>query len=94
MMPLENMEVTKGTNPRLRAKAKVMDMAMGVVAHKVEVVEIVNFAETKTHQESVLHAYRHVLNVVEKHFAKVCRSRRKSQSQDCTKGQRQSRSKS
>ena len=82
------MEVTKGTSPRVNAKTKVKDVAMGGVTHKVEVVKIVNFAESNTHQESVLHMDRHVLNAMEKHFEKVCKSRGKSQSQDCSKGQR------
>ena len=73
------MEVTKGINPRVKAKTEVEVMAMGLVTHKAEVVEIVSFAETNTHQESVLQIDRHVLNVNgKKHFAKVCNSKSKS----------------
>ena len=56
----------KSTDPRVKAKVKVDDMAMGVVTHKVEVVEIVSFVEANTHQESILHMDRHVLNAMEK----------------------------
>ena len=62
------MEVTKGTDPRVKAKAEVV--AMGMITHKGEVVEIVSFAEANTHQESVLHTNRHVLNAMEKTFCK------------------------
>ena len=64
------MEVTKDTNPRVKAKAEVKDIVMGMVTHKVEVVEIVSFVEANTHQESVLHMDRHVLNAMKKPFCK------------------------
>ena len=48
MKPLDNMEVTKGTDRRVKAKARVKDVAMGIVAHKVEVVEIASFVEANT----------------------------------------------
>ena len=35
---------------------------MGMVTHKVEVVENVSFVEANTHQETVLHMDIHVLN--------------------------------
>ena len=47
---------------------------MSVVTHKVEVVEIVSFAEANTHQESVLHIDRHVLNAMEKNILQKCAS--------------------
>ena len=50
MMPQDNIEVTKGTDPRVKAKAKVKDMTMDMVTHKVELVEIVSFVEANTHQ--------------------------------------------
>ena len=56
----------KGTDPRVNAKAKIKDVAMGVVTHKVEMVEIVSFVEPNTHQESVLHMNKHILNAMEK----------------------------
>ena len=64
------MDVTKGTYPRVKAKGEVEDAAMGVVTHKVEVVENVSFAEANTHQGSVLHMDRHVSNALGKTFCK------------------------
>ena len=66
------MEVIKGTDPRVKTKAEVEDVAMGVAAHKVEVVEIAIFVEANTHQESALHMERHVLNAMEKAILQKC----------------------
>ena len=47
-------------------------MAMGMVTHKVEVVKILSFVEANTHQGSVLHMDRHVLNAMEKTILQKC----------------------
>ena len=67
------MEVTKGTDPRVKAKAKVEDVAMGMVTHKVEVAEIVSLWK-RTPTKKVSCIWTDVLNAMKKNILQKCAS--------------------